>query len=113
MYVEEFRSPGALTAAAAEELAYCLPGCTSRVTVAANDRSVDLPVLPWCWTELGIRQDTRVTITAQDGYHPADLEDRRALEELVTRFRALTSPIARDTTTPGSARPSRPRDRRG
>ncbi|MGW1739001.1 hypothetical protein ACWCPQ_09340 [Nocardia sp. NPDC001965] len=95
MYVEEFRSPGALTAAVAEELAFCLPGCTSRVTVAADDRSVNLPVLPYCWTELGIRRDTRVTITAADGYRPADLEDRRVLQELVTRFLALTSPVAR------------------
>ncbi|MFI2333898.1 hypothetical protein ACH474_10920 [Nocardia rhamnosiphila] len=92
MYIEEFRSPGPLTAVAAEELAFCLPGGTSRVTVAANDRSVNLPVLPWCWSDLGIGTDTRVTITAQGGYRPADLEDRRALEELVTRFRALTAP---------------------
>ncbi|GGL05844.1 hypothetical protein [Nocardia jinanensis] len=91
MYVEEFRSPGMLTAEAAEELATCLPGCTSRITVAANDRAVNLPVLPWCWTELGIEQGTRVTVTAKNGYRPADLEDRRALEELVTRFRALTA----------------------
>ncbi|MEV0366209.1 HPr family phosphocarrier protein [Nocardia fusca] len=97
MYIEEFRSPGPLTAAAAEELAFCLPGGTSQVTVAANDRSVNLPVLPWCWSELGIGKDTRVTITAQGGYRPADLEDRRALEELVTRFRVLTAPDAGQT----------------
>lgn len=91
MYVEEFRSPGPVTAATAEELAGCLPGCTSRITVAANDRAVNLPVLPWCWSELGIERDTLVTVTATGGYCPADLEDRRALEHLVTRFRTLTS----------------------
>ncbi|WP_063059822.1 hypothetical protein [Nocardia sienata] len=92
MYIEEFRSPGPLTAAAAEELAGCLPGCTSRITIAANDRVVNLPVLPWCRPELGIARDTLVTVTATGGYRPPDLEDRRALEDLVTRFRALTSP---------------------
>ncbi|WP_039823566.1 hypothetical protein [Nocardia testacea] len=92
MYIEEFRSPGPLTAAAAEELAGSLPGCTSRITLAANDRAVNLPVLPWCWSELGIERETPVTVTAAGGYRPADLEDRRALEDLVTRFRALTSP---------------------
>jgi hypothetical protein len=72
-------------------------GGTSQVTVAANDRSVNLPVLPWCWSELGIGKDTRVTITAQGGYRPADPEDRRALAELITRFRALTAPDAGQT----------------
>lgn len=101
MYIEEFRSPGPLTAEAAEELAASIPGCTSRIIVAANDRAVNLPVLPWCWPELGIEWDTLVTVTAAGGYRPVDLEDRRALEDLVARFRALTSgqtPKTRSTT---------------
>ncbi|MGW0180092.1 hypothetical protein [Nocardia sp. NPDC003345] len=95
MYVEEFRAPGALTAEAAEELAGCLPGCTSRVTVAANDHMVNLPVLPWCWADLGIETGTPVTVTAYGGYRPADLEDRRTLEKLITRFRSLGAPARR------------------
>ncbi|WP_459545088.1 hypothetical protein [Nocardia sp. X0981] len=39
----------------------------------------------------GIRAGTRVTVTAEGGYRPPDREDRRALDALVTRFRALAS----------------------
>ncbi|MGI5220470.1 HPr family phosphocarrier protein [Nocardia sp. CA-290969] len=91
MYVEEFRSPGALTAESAEELAASAAGYSSRITVAANDHAVNLPVLPWCWADLGIGEGTRVTITAEGGIRPPDLEDRRALDALTGRFRALTS----------------------
>lgn len=91
MYVEEFRSPGALTAETAEELAFSAIGHTCGITLAANERAVNLPVLPWCWAELDIRAGTRVTVTTEGGYRPPDLEDRRALDELVTRFRALTA----------------------
>ncbi|MEU1986182.1 HPr family phosphocarrier protein [Nocardia sp. NPDC019395] len=90
MYVEEFGSPGTLTAEAAEELAAGATGYTGRITVAANEHVVNLPVLPWCWAELGIGPGTRVTVTADGGHRPPDLEDRRALDVLVARFRALT-----------------------
>lgn len=90
MYIEEFRSAGALTAESAEELAASAAGYTSRITVAANHHAVNLPVLPWCWAELGIGAGTRVTITAEGGRRPPDLEDRRALDTLVSRFHELT-----------------------
>ncbi|MFI5716413.1 HPr family phosphocarrier protein [Nocardia sp. NPDC051750] len=90
MYVEEFRAPGALTAEFAEELAVSAAGYSSRITLSAHEHAVNLPVLPWCWAELGIRAGTRVTITAEGGHRPPDLEDRQALDALVGRFRALT-----------------------
>ncbi|WP_280434383.1 hypothetical protein [Nocardia carnea] len=89
MYVEEIRSPGALTAESAEELAASAVGYTSRITVAAGGHAVNLPVLPWCWADLGIAAGTQVTITAEAGSRPPDLEDRRALEAVVSCFRTL------------------------
>ncbi len=89
MYVEEIRSPGALTTESAEELAMSAAGYTSRITVAAGGHAVNLPVLPWCWTDLGIRAGTRVTITAEGGSRPPDREDRQALEAVVTCLRSL------------------------
>lgn len=89
MYIEEIRCPGALSADSAEELAISAAGYTSRVTVAAGGHAVNLPVLPWCWTDLDIRADTRVTITAEGGSRPPDLEDRRALEAVITCLRSL------------------------
>lgn len=90
MYVEEIRSPGALTTESAEELAMSAAGYTSRITVAAGGHTVNLPVLPWCWTDLGIGAGTRVTITVEGGNRPPDLEDRRALQAVVGCFRALS-----------------------
>ncbi|WP_328392056.1 hypothetical protein [Nocardia sp. NBC_00416] len=91
MYIEEFRSPGALTAEIAEALAACAAGHTSRITLAANEHAVNLPVLPWCWADLRIEVGTRVTVTAEGGRIAPDREDRHALDEVVARFRALTS----------------------
>lgn len=89
MYVEEIRSPGALTEEAAEELAPSGAGYTSRITVAAGGHAVNLPVLPWCWTDLAIAAGTPVTITAEGGSRLPDLEDRHALEAVAGCFREL------------------------
>lgn len=89
MYVEEIRAPGALTAEFAEELALSAAAYTSRITVAVGGHAVNLPVLPWCWTDLAISAGTRVTITAEGGNRPPDLEDRRALEAVAGWFRGM------------------------
>ncbi|MBF6439337.1 hypothetical protein [Nocardia cyriacigeorgica] len=95
MYFEEFDSPGALTRDAAEALLDVAGRYSSTIVVTANAHSVHAPLLPLCWEELGIAAGTAVTVTADNGHQPPDLEDRRALGDFVGSFRRLTAPGAR------------------
>ncbi|ONM48682.1 HPr family phosphocarrier protein [Nocardia donostiensis] len=92
MYFEEFPSPGALTADTAASLADTAGKFSSYLTITANDHSVNAPVLPWCWAELGIQAGTPVIVTTDRGHRPTGLEDRRALAAFVSRYRELTAP---------------------
>ncbi|MFE3444100.1 hypothetical protein ACFXNW_13790 [Nocardia sp. NPDC059180] len=95
LYFEEFDSPGALSLDTAEALLEVAGRYSSTIVITANDHSVHAPLLPLCWTDLGISAGTTVTVTADKGHHSPDTEDRRALGEFVSRFRELTSPGTR------------------
>ncbi|TLF80912.1 hypothetical protein [Nocardia cyriacigeorgica] len=95
MYFEEFDSPGALSLDTAEALHDVAGRYTSTIVITANAHSVHAPLLPLCWEDLGIDAGTTVTVTADNGHYPPDVEDRRALGEFVSRFRQLTAPGAR------------------
>jgi len=56
---------------------------------------VHAPLLPLCWADLGIAAGTTVTVTVDNGHHPPDIEDRRALGEFVSTFRQLAAPGTR------------------
>ncbi|NEW40156.1 hypothetical protein GV794_13005 [Nocardia cyriacigeorgica] len=95
MYFEEFDSPGALSLETAEALLDVAGRYSSTLVITANAHSVHAPLLPLCWEDLGITAGTTVTVTADSGHHPPDIEDRHALGDFVSRFRELTGPSAR------------------
>ncbi|MFD3745948.1 hypothetical protein [Nocardia sp. NPDC058633] len=90
MYIEGFTAAGALTEHAVEELMTVANKYTSAITLTVAERTVQLPVLPVCWDELGVRAGTAITVEADRGYRPADLEDRTALTDFVTTFQRAT-----------------------
>ncbi|WP_280234438.1 HPr family phosphocarrier protein [Nocardia cyriacigeorgica] len=90
MYFEEFDSPGALSPATAEALVDVAGRYSSTIVITANDHSVHAPLLPLCWADLGIAAGTTVTVTADKGHRPPDVEDRSALRAFVGRFREVT-----------------------
>ncbi|MFI5502754.1 hypothetical protein ACIA5E_27170 [Nocardia asteroides] len=90
MYIEEFTAAGPLTEDAVEALTSLGLRYTSALTLTVADRTVQLPVLPVCWTELPIRAGTPVTVEAANGHRPPDLEDRTALRAFVDTFQRTT-----------------------
>ncbi|MGW6725928.1 hypothetical protein ACWF9G_08485 [Nocardia sp. NPDC055029] len=91
MYIEEFTAAGPLTEAAVEELMTVASRYTSALTLTVADRTIQLPVLPVCWTELPLRAGTAVTVEAARGYRPVGTEDRAALRDFVTTFQRATA----------------------
>ncbi|MGW6427265.1 hypothetical protein ACWF82_31730 [Nocardia sp. NPDC055053] len=91
MYIEEFTAAGPLTEDAVEELMTVAGRYTSALTLTVDDRTIQLPVLPVCWTELPLRKGTAVTVEAARGYRPVDTEDRTALRDFVTTFQRATA----------------------
>ncbi|MGS2809861.1 hypothetical protein [Nocardia sp. MW-W600-9] len=90
MYIEEFPAAGPLTENAVDALLTVAGRYTSALTLTVADRTVQLPVLPVCWTELPIRAGTPITIEAARGHRPPDAEDRRALRDFVDTFQRAT-----------------------
>lgn len=90
MYIEEFPAAGPLTEDAVDALITVAGRYTSALTLTVADRTVQLPVLPVCWTELPIRAGTTITIEAARGHRPPDAEDRRALRDFVDTFQRAT-----------------------
>ncbi|MFC6013421.1 hypothetical protein [Nocardia lasii] len=90
MYIEEFTAAGPLTEGAVEELLSVAGRYTSAITLTVAERTVQLPVLGVCWTELGIRAGTSIIVEADRGYRPTDLEDGVALRAFVTTFQRET-----------------------
>ncbi len=90
MYLEEFRAAGPLTERAVEELMTIANKYTSAITLTVGERTVQLPVLPVCWDELRVGAGTAITVEADRGYRPAELEDRAALTDFVTTFQRAT-----------------------
>ncbi|MBF6138031.1 HPr family phosphocarrier protein [Nocardia otitidiscaviarum] len=88
MYMETITATRELTPELAQRLADTAVGSTSRVTISCHDRSVNLPVLPWAWAELRVRPGDTVTVTADSGHRPPDLEDRRVLSAVVAALTA-------------------------
>ncbi|MEV6224962.1 hypothetical protein AB0M13_25250 [Nocardia fluminea] len=91
MYIEEFSAAGPLTERAVEELMTVANRYTSAITLTIGERTVQLPVLPVCWDELSVRAGTAITVEADRGHRPADLEDRTALTDFVTTFQRATA----------------------
>ncbi|MEU4811987.1 hypothetical protein ACFV24_30245 [Nocardia fluminea] len=91
MYIEEFSAAGPLTERAVEELMTVANRYTSAITLTVGERTVQLPVLPVCWDELRVRAGTAITVEADRGHRPADLEDRTALTDFVTTFQRATA----------------------
>ncbi|MFD3429043.1 hypothetical protein [Nocardia fluminea] len=91
MYIEEFSAAGPLTERAVEELMTVANRYTSAITLTIGERTVQLPVLPVCWDELRVRTGTAITVEADRGHRPADLEDRTALTDFVTTFQRATA----------------------
>ncbi|MGW6817174.1 hypothetical protein [Nocardia sp. NPDC055050] len=90
MYIEEFSAAGPLTERAVEELMTVANKYTSAITLTVGERTVQLPVLPVCWDELRVAAGTPITVEADRGYRPADLEDRTALTDFVSTFQRAT-----------------------
>ncbi|MFC8386755.1 hypothetical protein [Nocardia sp. NPDC057272] len=90
MYIEEFSAAGPLTERAVEELMTVANKYTSAITLTVGERTVQLPVLPVCWDELRVGAGTAITVEADRGYRPADLEDRTALTDFVSTFQRAT-----------------------
>ncbi|MFC9665537.1 hypothetical protein ACFVJ5_35365 [Nocardia sp. NPDC127606] len=90
VYIEEFAAAGPLTERAVEELMTVANKYTSAITLTVGERTVQLPVLPVCWDELRVGAGTAITVEADRGYRPADLEDRTALTDFVTTFQRAT-----------------------
>ncbi|MGW0330135.1 hypothetical protein [Nocardia sp. NPDC003183] len=90
MYIEEFSAAGPLTERAVEELMTVANKYTSAITLTVGERTVQLPVLPVCWDELRVGAGTAITVEADHGYRPADLEDRTALTDFVSTFQRAT-----------------------
>ncbi|MFC9477123.1 hypothetical protein ACWF99_33230 [Nocardia sp. NPDC055002] len=90
MYLEEFSAAGPLTERAVEELMTVANKYTSAITLTVGERTVQLPVLPVCWDELRVGAGTAITVEADRGYRPADLEDRTALTDFVSTFQRAT-----------------------
>jgi len=90
VYIEEFPAAGPLTEDAVDALMTVAGRYTSALTLTVADRTVQLPVLPVCWTELPIRAGTPITIEAARGHRPPDTEDRTALRDFVTTFQHAT-----------------------
>jgi hypothetical protein len=86
MYVDETVAVGPLTAELAEEVAARAGRYTSRITLACHGRRVHAPLLPLCRDELRVRTGDTITVTAAGGHHPPDLEDRRALRDVMDAF---------------------------
>ncbi|MEV0336758.1 hypothetical protein [Nocardia sp. NPDC050717] len=91
MYIEEFTAAGPLTEDAVEALVAVAGRYTSALTLTVAERTVQLPVLPVCWTELPLRAGTTVTVEAARGYRPVDTEDRAALRDFVATFQRATA----------------------
>ncbi|MBH0779989.1 HPr family phosphocarrier protein [Nocardia bovistercoris] len=89
MYVEEIRSTRTLGAQDAEDLAAVAAGFSSRITISSGGRSVNAPVLPYCWDVLRVRPGSVISVTVEEGRHPPDIEDRRALSAFAGRMRKL------------------------
>ncbi|MFI6871381.1 HPr family phosphocarrier protein [Nocardia sp. NPDC050406] len=83
MYMEKITATRALTAELAEEILEHCGRYTSRITISCHDHVVNAPVLSVAWPDLRIRPGDAVTITAESGHQPPDLEDRRALSDIV------------------------------
>lgn len=81
--MEKITATRALTAELAEEILDHLGRYTSRVTISCHDLIVNAPVLTVAWSDLRIRPGDEVTITAESGHQQPDLEDRRALSDIV------------------------------
>ncbi|APE33933.1 hypothetical protein BOX37_08080 [Nocardia mangyaensis] len=92
MYIEEFTAAGPLTEHAVDELTLLATRYTSTITLTVATRTVQLPVLSTCWTELPITTGTPITVEAAHGYCPADREDSTALRDFVTTFQRATAP---------------------
>ena len=90
MYIVEFAAAGPLTEQAVEALMTVANRYTSAITLTVGERTVQLPVLPVCWDELPVRAGTSITVEADRGYRPADLEDRTALTDFVSTFQRAT-----------------------
>ncbi|WP_280345909.1 hypothetical protein [Nocardia neocaledoniensis] len=91
MYIEEFTAAGPLTEDAVEALMTVAGRYTSALTLTVADRTVQLPVLPVCWTELDLRAGATVTVEAARGHRPVDAEDRAALRDFVDTFQRATA----------------------
>ncbi|MFD3510805.1 hypothetical protein [Nocardia sp. NPDC058666] len=90
MYIEEFTAAGPLTEQAVDELMTVATRYTSAITLTVGERTVQLPVLPVCWDELPVRAGTSITVEADRGYRPVDVEDRTALADFVRTFQRAT-----------------------
>ncbi|TSD99739.1 hypothetical protein FOS14_10780 [Skermania sp. ID1734] len=91
MYLAEFVAPGPLTDDIADELSWKTAEFTSRIVLIVHGRRVGAQCLSLCWKELKIRRGTAVAVTTDRGFHPPDLEDRRALKEFTELFQTLTA----------------------
>lgn len=88
MYMEKITATRELTEELAEQIVDHCGRYTSRITISCHDLVVNAPVLPVAWSDLAIRPGDIVTITAESGHEPPDLEDRRALSDIAGLFQS-------------------------
>lgn len=91
MYLQEFAAAGALTHDTAERISWKTGEYNTKIVLVVDHRRLYAHLLSLCWDELDIRTGTLMSIVVGDRDGGDDVEDRRALVDMVDLIQELTA----------------------